>query len=216
LESNRFGTVGRPIPGVQIKLAADGEILVRGANVMRGYYKDASATAAVMEDGWYRTGDVGEIDADGFLKITDRKKELFKTSGGKFVAPARVESAIKRSVSIAQVLLVGDGRPHPAALIAPDWPLVRAELGLDAALPVDELAKRPDVVAFLTNEVRKATADLATFEQVRRIVVLPHELTVEAGELSPTLKVKRRVVEERYKAEIERAYAASVPRNEGA
>lgn len=210
LQDNRFGTVGRPIPGVQIKLAEDGEILVKGPNVMRGYYKDEAATAEVMAGGWYHTGDVGVVDADGYLRITDRKKELFKTSGGKFLAPARVESAIKRSVFVNQVMLVGESRPHPAALVSPNWDLVITELNLDRSTPVSELSKRADVHEFITKEVREKTADLATFEQVRRVAILPHELSVENGELSPTLKVKRRVVEQRFAADIERAYAADL------
>ncbi len=125
-EDNHYGTVGKPIPGVDIRLAPDGEVLARGPNVMLGYYKNEAATSEAIEDGWYHTGDVGSIDADGFLRITDRKKELFKTSGGKFVAPSRVEAAIKRSVYINQVMLVGDSRPHPAALVSPNWELVRA------------------------------------------------------------------------------------------
>lgn len=206
-DENHYGTVGKPIPGVEIKLAADGEVLARGPNVMMGYYKNVQATAEAIEDGWYHTGDIGAIDADGFLRITDRKKELFKTSGGKFVAPSRVEGAIKRSVYVNQVMLVGDGRAHPAALVSPNWELVRVELGIPADVPVDQLVHRQDVVTFLTKEVRHNTEDLATFEQVRMIVILPRELTVEGGELSPTLKVKRRVVEARYAAEIERLYA---------
>jgi long-chain acyl-CoA synthetase len=206
---NHYGTVGKTIPGVEIKLAPDGEILARGPNVMMGYYKNPQATAEAIEDGWYRTGDVGTIDAGGYLHITDRKKELFKTSGGKFVAPSRVEAAIKRSVYINQVMLVGDDRPHPVALISPNWDLVRTELNIASSAPVEQLAVRADIVAFLTAQVRRNTADLATFEQVRKIIVLPRELTVENGELSPTLKVKRRVVEARYAADIERLYAAA-------
>lgn len=209
-DTNHYGTVGKPIPGVEIKLAPDGEILAHGPNVMLGYYKNPQATAEVVTDGWYHTGDIGVIDDQGYLRITDRKKELFKTSGGKFVAPSRVESAIKRSVYINQAMLVGDGRAHPAALISPNWDLVRAELNIPPA-PADDLAMRPDVVEFLTNEVRRNTEDLAKFEQVRKIVVLPRELTVESGELSPTLKVKRRVVEARYAAEIDRLYADTMP-----
>lgn len=210
LGDNRFGTVGRPIPGVQIKLAEDGEILAKGPNVMSGYYKDKAATDEVLADGWYHTGDVGTIDEKGYLRITDRKKELFKTSGGKFLAPSRVESAIKRSVYVSQVMLVGESRPHPAALVSPNWELVRQELSLDAAASIQELAERPDVIDFITEEVREKTTDLASFEQVRRVVVLPRELTVENGELSPTLKIKRRVVEQRFAADIERAYAADI------
>jgi long-chain acyl-CoA synthetase len=204
---NHYGSVGKPIPGVEITLAQDGEILARGPNVMLGYYKNPQATAEVVTDGWYHTGDIGVIDEQGYLHITDRKKELFKTSGGKFVAPSRVEAAIKRSVYVNQVMLVGDGRAHPAALVSPNWDLVRAELGVDAGAPIADLAKRPGVVDFLTKEVRRHTEDLAKYEQVRKIVVLPHELTVERGELSPTLKVKRRVIEARYANEIEHLYA---------
>jgi long-chain acyl-CoA synthetase len=206
-DENHYGTVGRPIPGVEIKIAPDGEVLARGPNVMLGYYKNERATAEVMEGGWYHTGDVGAIDASGYLRITDRKKELFKTSGGKFVAPSRVEAAIKRSVYINQVILVGDSRPHPAALVSPNWDLVRTELKIEPGVPTGELVRRPDVVEFLTKEVRHNTSDLAKFEQVRKIAILPRDLTVEDGDLSPTLKVKRRVVEAKYAAEIERLYA---------
>lgn len=204
---NHYGTVGKPIPGVQVKIAPDGEILAKGPNVMLGYYRNPEATSEVMEDGWYRTGDIGEIDAEGFLRITDRKKELFKTSGGKFVAPSRVEAAIKRSVYVNQVMLVGDSRPHPAALVSPNWDLLRVELKLPASGSHSELAKRPDVLQFMTREVRENTADLAKFEQVRTIGILPRELTIEDGDLSPTLKVKRRVVEAKYGSLVDQIYS---------
>lgn len=210
-EDNRYGTVGKPIPGVEVRIAPDGEVLARGPNVMKGYYHDEAATAAALEGGWYHTGDIGGLDRDGYLIITDRKKELFKTSGGKFISPARVETAIKRSVYINQVMLVGDGRPHPAALVSPNWPLLKRELHLPAEAKSADLAERKDVWEFVTSEVRTHTGDLAKFEQVRRVVVLPHELTVENGELSPTLKVKRRVVEQHYGHLIERAYALELP-----
>lgn len=208
-DSNHYGTVGQPIPGVEIKLAPDGEVMARGPNVMMGYYKNEGATREVMEDGWYRTGDIGTIDAQGYLRITDRKKELFKTSGGKFVAPSRVEAAIKRSVYINQVMLVGDGRPHPVALVSPEWGILRTELGIPPETPVEQLIERPDVAQFLTKEVHDHTLDLAKFEQVRRIIILPRELSVENGELSPTLKVKRRIVEAKYANEIENLYASA-------
>jgi long-chain acyl-CoA synthetase len=208
-DANHYGTVGKPIPGVQIKLAPDGEILVHGPNVMMGYYKNEADTAEVLENGWYRTGDIGTIEPDGFLRITDRKKELFKSSGGKFIAPSRVEAAIKRSVYVNQVMVVGDDRPHPIALVSPDWGLVRTELGVPAKTPVEDLIHREDVQALVTREVRKNTADLAKFEQVRKVLLLPAELSVEAGDLSPTLKVKRRVVERRYAKEIEQLYTGA-------
>ncbi|MHB1551543.1 MAG: AMP-binding protein, partial [Vulcanimicrobiaceae bacterium] len=206
LEDHRYGTVGKALPGVQIKIAEDGEILTKGPNVMKGYYKDPEATAAVFEDGWFETGDIGAVDADGYVRITDRKRELFKTSGGKFVAPARVESAIKRSVYVNQVLLVGYGRPHPAALVLPNWDLLRRDFHLSPEIATSEIAAREDVQRLITEEVRRTTSDLASYEQVRRVVVLPRDLTVERGELSPTLKVRRRVVEDNYAAEIERVY----------
>jgi long-chain acyl-CoA synthetase len=206
LGENRYGTVGGTIPGVEIAIAPDGEILVRGPGVMLGYYKNEAATAEALRDGWYHTGDVGEVDADVFLRVTDRKTELFKTSGGKFIAPARVEAAVKRSIYVNQALIVGAGRPHPVALISPNWELVRSELGIANDVAPGILADRDDVIEFMTDQVREYTADLASFEQVRRIAVLPRDLTIEDGELSPTLKVKRRIVEQRYAAPIGRLY----------
>ncbi len=211
-ENNRYGTVGKPIPGVEIAIAPDGEVLVRGPGVMLGYYHNPAATSQALKDGWYHTGDVGELDPDGFLRISDRKNELFKTSGGKFIAPARLESAIKRSVYVSQVMIAGEGRAHPVALVSPNWELVRQELGIAADAPAGTMAERSDVIAFMTDQVRRQTADLATFEQVRRIAVLPRDLTIEDGELSPTLKVKRRVVERRYAAPIGRLYAEETAR----
>jgi long-chain acyl-CoA synthetase len=174
---------------------------------MPGYYRDPEATAATIVDGWLHTGDVGEVDADGFLRITDRKREVFKTDAGKWISPARVEAAIKRSVFVAQVMVVGDGRPHPAALVAPNWDLLRHELALSPDLPIGELAARDDVLSFVTGVVAKQTRDLATFEQIRRVIVIPHEFSVEGGELSPAMKIKRRVVEKRYAHEIDSVYA---------
>jgi len=206
---NRYGCVGKPIPGCEVKIAEDGEVLARGRNIMMGYYREPEATAAAIVDGWFHTGDIGEVDSDGFLRITDRKKEVFKTATGKYVAPARVESSIKRSVFVAQAMVIGDGRPHPAALIIPNWDLLRIELNLPKLAPED-LAKRDDVETFITNEVRKATADLASYEQIRRVIVIPRDFTVESGELSPAMKIKRRVVEDRYKAMIDQAYTVDL------
>jgi long-chain acyl-CoA synthetase len=206
LSSNEYGAAGRPIPGVEVRIAADGEILTRGRHVMRGYYRDPAATAAVIVDGWFHTGDIGAIDAGGFLRITDRKREVFKTDTGKWISPARVEAAIKRSVFVAQAMVVGSGRPHPAALVCPNWDLVRIELSLPADASPDDLARRDDVRAFVTELVARQTRELASFEQVRRVIVIPHEFSVESGELSPSMKIKRRVVEGRYAREIDVAY----------
>jgi long-chain acyl-CoA synthetase len=195
---SRPGTVGRPIPGVEVRLAGDGEILVRGPNVMQGYYHLPADTAETISDGWLATGDVGTLDADGYLRIVDRKKEIFKTSGGKYVSPARVEAAVGRSPFVAQAIVFGNGRPHPAALISPNWVAVRSRMKLAADIPAAELAARDDVRRFISAECARKTADLASFEQIRWAGVLPRDLTIEDGELTPTLKVKRRIVEARY------------------
>lgn len=206
LSANEYGAVGRALPGVEVKIAPDGEVLTRGRHVMHGYYHDPEATAAVLEpDGWLHTGDIGEIDERGYLRITDRKREVFKTDTGKWVSPARIEASIKRSVYVAQAMVVGNGRPYPMALICPSWDLLRLELNVPDA-PAAELALRDDVLQFMTAEVRRQTDELATYEQIRHIVVIPREFSVESGELSPSMKIKRRVVEARYAAEIDRAY----------
>jgi long-chain acyl-CoA synthetase len=208
LSNNEYGAVGRPVPGVEVRIAEDGEVLVRGRNVMQGYYHDPQATSAAIVDGWLHTGDVGEIDPKGFLRITDRKNEIFKTDTGKWVSPARIEANIKRSIFVSYAMVVGSGRPYPIALIAPNWPLVRLELDLPKDAPADQLARRNEVHDFVTREVHKQTHGLSTHEQIRRVVVVPQEFTVDGGELSPSMKVKRRVVEQRYARDIEDAYAA--------
>jgi long-chain acyl-CoA synthetase len=193
-------TVGRPITGVEVRIAEDGEILVRGPNVMQGYYRDAEQTAARIHDGWLATGDVGSLDPDGYLRIVDRKNEIFKTSGGKFISPSRVEAAVIRSPFVAQAVVFGRGMPHPVALVSPNWAAVRSRMQLAPDTPAAELAQREDVRRFIAAECARKTADLATFEQIRWSGVLPRDLTIEDGELTPTLKVKRRVVEERFGA----------------
>jgi long-chain acyl-CoA synthetase len=215
LSANEYGAVGRPITGVDVAIAQDGEVLVRGRNVMLGYYRDSEATAAALREGWLHTGDVGEIDAAGFLRITDRKNEIFKTDTGKWISPARVEANIKRSIFIAQALVVGNGRPYPIALICPNWTLVRLELPqLPTGATPEALAARNDVRAFLSRDVHEQTRALASYEQVRRVVVVPREFSVEGGELSPSMKIKRRVVEKRHATEIEQAYGGMTGLNQ--
>jgi len=206
-EDNILGTVGPAVDGVEVKIAEDGEILVKGPNVMLGYYKLPREEQPFTADGWFQTGDIGTIGAHGHLMITDRKKELFKSSGGKWISPARIESAIKRSIYIGQVMAFGDNMPHPAALVAPNWDLVRAKLEIPNETPTAEVANDPRVRALMIREVEAHTADLAKYEQVHRVAILPRDLTIEDGELSPTLKVKRRVVEQRYAPLIGAAYA---------
>ena len=209
LEENRIGTVGRPIRNVEVRIAEDGEIETRGPNIMLGYYNKPEETRAVFtDDGWFKTGDIGTLDEDGFLRITDRKKELFKTSGGKYIAPQPIEQLIKGSRFVNQVILVGNGRKFPSALIVPDWEQLQsyAQLkGLEARTPAD-LIKHPRIIDLFERQVSSHTQELAQFEKVKRIALLERELTIEGGELTPTLKVKRRVVDEKYKDLIDRLY----------
>jgi long-chain acyl-CoA synthetase len=214
LEENRIGTVGRPIKNVEVRIAADGEIETRGPNVMRGYYrKPAESRAVFTDDGWFKTGDIGLIDADGFLKITDRKKELFKTSGGKYIAPSAIESRIKSSRFVNQVVLIGNGRKYPAALIVPDWEQLRAyaqHKGIrDRVATPAELCRHERILDLMQRQVDAVCADLSKYERVKRIALLEQELSIEGGELTPTLKVKRRIVDQKYRQVIDRLYADS-------
>ncbi len=204
--NNRYGCAGQAIEGVELRADADGEILTRGRHVMQGYYRDPEATAAVIQDGWLHTGDIGNVDSDGFLHITDRKREIFKTDAGKWVSPARVESAIKRSPLVRQAMVVGDGRPYPSALICPNWELVRLTIGADPLETGERLARRSDVLELLRSAVAKQTGQLAAYERIRRIIVVPDEFSVAGGELSPAMKIKRRSVESRYAGQIEAIY----------
>jgi long-chain acyl-CoA synthetase len=207
---NRIGTVGRPIRHVEVRIASDGEIETRGPNVMRGYYNKPEATREVFtDDGWFKTGDIGALDAAGYLRITDRKKELFKTSGGKYVAPQPIEQRIKQSRFVNQVVLVGNGRKFAAALIVPDWEMLRSyaqHKGLDLKSDSD-FCRHPRILDLIQRQVDSVTQDLSRFERVKRVALLERELTVEGGELTPTLKVKRRVVDEKYRDVIDRLYA---------
>jgi long-chain acyl-CoA synthetase len=173
---------------------------------MLGYYKLPREDQPFTADGWFRTGDIGEFVGD-HLRITDRKREIFKTSGGKWISPSRIETAIKRSVAIGQVLVCGADRPHPMALLAPTWTLLRTELDLPETMSTVEMAADPRVRDYVVNEVMENTKDLASYEQIRRVAILPRDLTIEDEELSPTLKIKRRIVERRYADLIDAAYA---------
>jgi long-chain acyl-CoA synthetase len=208
----KFGTVGRPIRNVEVRLAADGEILVRGPNVMRGYYKMERETAEVMDGDWLKTGDIGMLDADGFLVILDRKKDLLKTSGGKFIAPQPLENRLKGSPYISDAVVIADQRRFPAALIVPDFARLESyarEQGI-AFSDRTELVARPEIVRLLEQEVNRLSAGLAPFEQVKRIAILEREFSIAGGEITPTMKVRRREVERRYREEIERLYEESV------
>lgn len=211
-EDNRVGTVGKPIGNVEVRIAADGEIESRGPNVMQGYYNKPRETREVFtEDGWFKTGDIGTLDEDGFLRITDRKKELFKTSGGKYIAPQPLEQMIKGSRFVNQVVLVGNARKFPSALIVPDWERVEsyAQLKGIKASSRAELCKHPRIIDLFERQVAGLMPDIAQYERVKKVALLENELTIEGGELTPTLKVKRRVVDEKYRDVIDELYAGA-------
>ncbi|MFS4458251.1 AMP-dependent synthetase/ligase [Bdellovibrio sp. HCB2-146] len=204
----RFGSVGRPIGEVQLKIAEDGEILVKSDKVMKEYYNNPEATKEVMTDGWFHTGDIGEILQSGDLKITDRKKDLIKTAGGKYVAPQRLEGFLKLSPYIAQVHIHGDQKKYIVALLTLDRPSVEA-LAKDNNVPYDSWEQLVES-SFVQNLMRKAVSDansqLASFESIKKYAVLPNEFTVEGGELTPSMKVKRKVVDQRFKEKIDSLY----------
>ena len=209
-DNNQVGSVGVPFEGIELRIAEDGEILIKGPNVMRGYYGQPEATEAVLKDGWFATGDVGHLDKEGRLYITDRKKDLFKLSNGKYVAPQLIESLLKESEFVSQVVVVGTGRKQPAALIVPDWENLNQALAATREdLPKDraELSKHPTAVKIVQRDVAALTSSLADYERIRRVALLPNEFSIDSGELTPTLKVKRRVIDERYNDLIEEIYS---------
>jgi long-chain acyl-CoA synthetase len=209
-DNNQVGSVGMPFEGIELRIAEDGEILVRGPNVMRGYYGQPEATAAVLKDGWLATGDVGYLDKEGRLYITDRKKDLFKLSNGKYVAPQLIESVLKESEFVSQAVVIGVGRKQPAALIVPDWEnLNQALASTGENLPKDraELSQHPTAIKIVQRDIAGLTSGLADYERIRRIALLPNEFSIDSGELTPTLKVKRRVIDERYSDVIEDLYS---------
>jgi long-chain acyl-CoA synthetase len=207
---NCVGSIGKPFANIEVKIAPDGEIHIRGGNVMRGYYRQPEATAAVMhDDGWFATGDVGHIDEAGHLFITDRKKDLFKLSNGKYIAPQQIESLLKQSEFVSQVVVVGSSRKYPAALIVPDWESLKGALraaGKDVPATHEALSRLPAAIKVVQKDVTTITAHLADYERVRRIVLLVDEFSIEKGEMTPTLKVKRPVIDQKYGKLIDELY----------
>ncbi|MEK6288550.1 MAG: long-chain fatty acid--CoA ligase [Acidobacteriota bacterium] len=215
LEHNRVGSVGLPLPGLETKIAEDGEILTRGPHVFQGYFNKHEETATSFEENsgagerWFKTGDIGHFDSDGFLFITDRKKDLIKTSSGKYVAPQMIEGMINQSEFIEQAVIVGDKRKYVSALIVPDFERLRAwakEQGVPTSDKRELIADRR-VVDMIKADVNRLTRELADYERVKRIGLLAEEFSIDGGELTPTLKVKRRVVEEKYGELIESLYS---------
>jgi long-subunit acyl-CoA synthetase (AMP-forming) len=205
----RLGRAGCAIPGTELRIADDGEILIRGPHVFAGYYRNDEATHEAKDaQGWLHSGDVGELDGEGFLRVTDRKKELLITSGGKNVAPQYLEGRLKQIAAVSQAVAVGDRRPYVVALLTLDPARVAAEAagaGSPARTP-EEAAACPAFRAHLEKQVEAINATLARYETIKRFAVLPRELSVEAGELTPTLKLKRRVILERHREAVERLY----------
>ncbi|MFC4476064.1 AMP-dependent synthetase/ligase [Flavobacterium chungangensis] len=198
----KIGTVGKPIRNVEIKIAEDGEILLKGPNVMLGYYKDPEKTAEAVIDGYFHTGDIGEIDSEGFLKITDRKKEMFKTSGGKYIAPQMIENAMKQSRFIEQIMVIGEGEKMPGAFIQPNFEFVKEwakihkiTLGSSDA----EISANADVIKRIDEEVEGINKKFGHWEQVKRFELTPDVWSIDGGQLTPTLKLKRKIIKEIYK-----------------
>ena len=207
-DAPRVGSAGKSLPGVDLRIAEDGEILARGPNLMTGYYNKPEATAEVLKDGWFHTGDVGTIDEAGYLSITDRKKDLLVTSGGKKIAPQPIEATLKRSPLVSEAIVLGERRKFAAALIVPDFAALERRLqslGRPPA-PHDELVTRADVLSLYQEIVDALNRELSQYERIRRIALLPAEFSIESGELTPTLKVKRKMVEQKWREEIEQLY----------
>jgi long-chain acyl-CoA synthetase len=209
-DHNKFGTVGPPGPGVEMKLAEDGEVLFRGPNIMKGYFKSPEATTeAIDAEGWLHTGDIGEIDSDRFLKITDRKKDLIVTAGGKNVAPQRIERTLRTSHYIAHVVAIGDKRKYISALVTldpetiPEW---ATQKGIEFN-GVEDLASNPKVRELIESEIQARNDQLASFESVKKFRILPRDLSIENGELTPTMKVKRKFVLEKYTDVVDELYS---------
>ena len=205
LERFRFGTVGPALPGIDLRLADDGELLVRSTTVFAGYYKDEEATKAVLKDGWLYTGDIASIDEDGFVTITDRKKDILVTAGGKNVAPQNIENDLKGSKYISQAVVLGDRKPYVAALITLDEPEIKKWAGRDASL--EELAADEGVRELIQGVVDDVNRERSRFEQIKRFSILPRDFSAEHDEITPTLKLRRRVVQEHFADEIVQLYA---------
>ncbi len=205
----RFGTVGKLLPGVEVKIAEDGEILAKGPNIMKGYYKMDVATAEVMDGDWLLTGDIGHLDDDGFLVITDRKKDIIVTAGGKNVAPQQIENLVKTNPYISNIVVVGDQRKFISALVIPEYEKLEEYAALNK---IDfkshaDLAANEQIISFVESEIDRMTPNLASYEKVKKIVLLDREFEIDKGEITPSMKVKRNIVEDKYNKEINKLYA---------
>ena len=206
----RVGTVGLPLKDVEVKLASDGEILIKGPNVMMGYYKNPEETAKTIIDGWLHTGDIGVWEEEHFLKIIDRKKEMFKISGGKYVIPQPIEKKVVESKFIEQAMVIGDGKKFASAFIIPNYAALldwsKTEDAMLSLLPKDDFLKHSLIVKKINQEIRDANRHFGNWEQIKKPIILPNEFSIEGGELTPTLKLKRKVILEKYKDQFEQLY----------
>jgi long-chain acyl-CoA synthetase len=215
--NHRIGSVGKTMPNIEVQIAEDGEILVRGPSVFKGYWNRPEETAAALVDGWFKTGDIGHIDADGYLYVTDRKKDLIKTSGGKFIAPQPIENSLKLSPLVGVAAILGDKRKFAAVMISPNFALLEgwAHANDVAFSSRSELVANPKVIALYEEIVAGINQNLARFEKLKRVLVVADEFTADNGALTPTMKLRRRVIEERYRRQIDDLYAqaemATVP-----
>jgi long-chain acyl-CoA synthetase len=209
----RFGTVGLPVPGVEVAIAQDGEILTRGPHIMKGYYRKEGATReALTSDGWFHTGDIGGFDADGFLRITDRKKDLIITSGGKNVAPQKIENLLKQSLYILDAMVYGDRKKYLTCLMVPNIPKIEAYAKKNGVRwnNAQELLSLPETQQLIHQQIDLQSKELAPYEQIKYFVLLDKPLTQSAGELTPTLKIRRKIVTEKYKHLLEQLYTKEV------
>ncbi len=197
----KVGTVGKVIDNVEVLIAEDGEILCKGPNVMMGYYKDEKLTNEVITDGYFHTGDIGIFDEEGFLKITDRKKEMFKTSGGKYIAPQLIENTMKQSRFIEQIMVIGDGQKMPAAFIQPSFDFIKewgVIHGIDVGKSNEEIVSNEKVIARIQEEIDSLNEKFGNWEKIKRFELTPDIWSIEGGQLTPTLKLKRKIVMEKY------------------
>jgi long-chain acyl-CoA synthetase len=208
IEDHKFGTVGKPLPGVEVKIADDGEVLIKGPNIFQGYHNRGEASFGTVEEGWLHTGDLGTIDEDGFLSITGRKKDIIITAGGKNITPANLENDLKQCRWISQAVMHGDQRPYPVVLVTLDEEEIAA-YAREHNLPEDvaKLCDEPSIHEMIGKEVDRANTRYAQVEQVKKFAILSHDLSQETGELTPTLKVKRNVVEQKYAHILDSLYA---------
>jgi long-chain acyl-CoA synthetase len=206
--NHRIGTVGQVLPNLEVRIAEDGEILVRGPSVFKGYWNRPEEAQNAFQDGWFKTGDIGNVDADGYLSVTDRKKELIKTSGGKFIAPQPIENSLKLNPLVGIPVVIGDKRKFASALISPNFALLEgwARANHISFASRTELVTNSNVQALYEGIVEEVNRNLARFEKLKRVVIVPEEFTAENGALTPTLKLRRRVVEERYRGRIDELY----------